>query len=154
MAKRIRLGDVFEIPTSRGLAYAQYVHKRPEWGALIRVLPGFHSSRPPQVDRLVAEPARFVVFFPLQQAVSRKIFEVVANGPIPDEAKELPLFRARGFIDREGRVQDWWLWNGEREWKIGELSDEYRRLPIREVWNDTLLISRIEEDWTPAREKV
>jgi hypothetical protein len=42
--KRPRIGDVVEISTPRGLAYAQFTHKHvtpPKFGALIRVAPGF-----------------------------------------------------------------------------------------------------------------
>ena len=46
MAKRIKPGDVIEIPTSRGLAYAQYALKKEQWGALIRILAGFFEERP------------------------------------------------------------------------------------------------------------
>ena len=36
-----RFGDVIEIATDKGLAYAQYTHEEPRfYGSLIRVLPG------------------------------------------------------------------------------------------------------------------
>jgi hypothetical protein len=149
MGKRVKEGDIIEIPTAKGLAYAQYALKNREWGALLRVLPGFHQTRPADFAPLVAQPERFVTFFPLQAAVSRKIFAVVAHADVPARAQVFPLFRAAGFIDRDGKVQDWWLWDGEREWRVGQLTDELRRLPLRSIFNDTLLITRIEEGWTP-----
>ena len=152
MAKRVRIGDVVEIPTRRGLAYAQYTHRVEQWGSLLRVLPSFCLSRPERFDQLVIQPQRFVTFFPLQAAVSRGIFEIVDNQPVPPEAQALPLFRKAGFVDRQGKVHDWWLWNGEREWRIGQLSAEQRRLPMLGVWNDTLLIARIEEEWLPEKD--
>jgi hypothetical protein len=95
---------------------------------------------------------RFVVFFPLQTALNRSIFSVVAHEELPESAKQFPVFRAAGHIDREGRVHDWWLWDGEREWKVGQLTTEQRQLPLLELWNDTLLIERIEKEWTPEHE--
>ena len=44
--KRPRIGDVVEISTPRGLAYAQFTHKHdapPKFGALIRVAPGYYD---------------------------------------------------------------------------------------------------------------
>src|SRR5260370_663958 len=79
MAKNVRIGDVIEIPTGRGLAYAQYCLRKERWGALLRILPGFHQTRPSDLSQVVAQKERFVIFFPLQAAVNRKIFEVVAN---------------------------------------------------------------------------
>jgi hypothetical protein len=150
MLARPKIGDIIEIPTRRGLAYAQYTHEIERLGALLRVLPGFFKARPPSFSDLVKEPASFVTFFPLRRALSRGILKVAGYEQVPDEAKRFPLFRAAGFVDRDGRVHDWRLWDGEREWAIGKLSAEQRALPIRGVWNDTLLIQRIEEGWTPA----
>ncbi|KKQ94781.1 MAG: hypothetical protein UT18_C0007G0037 [candidate division CPR2 bacterium GW2011_GWC2_39_10] len=74
---------------------------------------------------------------------------IVGNEPVSEEFNKLPLFRARGGIDTDGKVVSWWLWDGEKEWKIGNLTPEQRKLPIREVINDTLLIERIESGWKP-----
>jgi hypothetical protein len=144
------IGDVIEIPTSQGLAYAQYTHEKDEWGALIRVLPGLFGSRPVNLDDVVRQRERFVTFFPLKAAVRKKIVRIVGRGEIPPEARAFPLFRAAGAIDREGRVLDWWLWDGEKEWRVPELTAQQRVLPIRAVWNDTLLIQRIQEGWSPS----
>lgn len=152
MLARAKVGDVFEIPTSKGLTYAQYVHNNDKWGALIRVLPGFFPKRP-GLSQLAKEPERFVTFFPLEAALTKKIFQIVGTEEIPPTSRAFPVFRAAGHVDREGRVHDWLLWNGEREWKIGQLTDASRALPIRSVWNDTLLVQRIEEGWTPATDR-
>ena len=152
MAKRVKIGDVIEIPTSRGLAYAQYSHRKPKWGALLRVFPGFYAERPDDFGPVVEGESAFVTFFPLQAAVGRKIFEVVANLPVPERAQEFPVFRDAGFIDREGRVHDWWLWDGEKDWRPDRPIEELRHLPILAVWNDTLLIERIEQEWTPEKD--
>jgi hypothetical protein len=153
MGKRVRLGDVIEIPTSKGLAYAQYSHKKDQWGALLRVLPGFFLKRPDDFGRVVAQKERFVTFFPLQAAVNRGIFKVVANEDVPVTAMGFPVFRAAGLRDRSGRPHHWNLWDGEREWRVAQLSEDQWKLPIRSVWNDTLLIERIEEEWTPEKER-
>jgi hypothetical protein len=42
MMRPARIGDVVEIPTARGLAYAHLTHKAPIYGHLIRVVEGFH----------------------------------------------------------------------------------------------------------------
>jgi len=149
---KIKPGDVFEIKTRKGLAYAQYVLRNSEMGSLIRVLPGFHEARPTRFSELSRQDEQFVTFFPLQAAIDQDIFEVIANEPVPEKSRELPLFRARGHIDREGFVHDWRLWDGEKSTRIGKLAPDQRKLPIKEIWNDTLLIERIEEEWTPERE--
>src|SRR6266850_2017215 len=128
MGSRIRVGDVIEIVTDKGLAYAQYVLKKEQWGALIRVLPGFFEKRPSDLCDLVREKEIFVTFFPLQAAVNRKIFEVISNCPVPEHAKHLPLFRDAGHIDRQGKAHNWFLWDGERSWPVDKLTEEQARL--------------------------
>jgi hypothetical protein len=153
MPKQARIGDVVEIPTQRGLAYGHYALRHQQMGALLRILPGFFPERPTDFCELVKQPPRFVTFFPVGAAIHRGIFEVVANIAVPESAQTLPLFKACGHIDRQGRVRDWWLWDGERERRIGRrLCREHRPLPFREIINDTLLIERLEEEWTPELE--
>ncbi len=153
MARRIRIGDIIEIATKRGFAYAQYVLKKERWGALIRILPGVFHERPHNLCELVAEKEKFVTFFPLQAAVNRNIFEVVANCDVPKHASEFPLFRDAVHIDRQGRVHNWVIWDGERSWPVDKLTREQASFPIRAVWNDTLLIERIENGWTPETDR-
>ena len=63
------------------------------------------------------------------------------------DAKEFPVFRT-GVANDVGNVEVWWLWDGTKEWKIGKLEPGMEKLPIRGVWNDTLLVQRIIEEWS------
>jgi hypothetical protein len=150
MLKRIKIGDVIEMQTAKGLSYAQLSHIHPRYGALIRILSGFFKSRPVELFKLINEPESFVVFFPLQAGVNRKLVKIVDNAPVPDAAKPFPLFKA-GIPDPvTGKIEVWWLWDGNKEWKIGQLKPGQSILPSRGVWNYSLLIERIESGWTPA----
>jgi len=52
MKQNVKIGDVLEVPTPRGFAYVQYAHYQKPYGTLIRVLPGFHQSRPTDFAQL------------------------------------------------------------------------------------------------------
>ena len=148
MAK-IKIGDVVEIKTSKGLAYAQYTHKHKQYGALLRVFDGFHVVRPIDFTGIANSCPKFSCFFPLSAAVDRNIVLIASNANVSDDMKVFPVFRA-GMIDPSlKKVVTWWLWDGEEEWRIGSLSKDQRRFSIRGVWNDTFLIERIESGWTP-----
>lgn len=139
-----------EIPTKKGLSYAHYTHKQERYGALLRVFGEHHASRPNNFDAIVRNRPAFMIFFPLGAAVNRGIFPLVSNVPVPLQAQHFPTFRCAGLQDPvTGKVGAWWLWDGEREWRIGELTAEQRSLSIRGVCNDTFLIERIEAGWTP-----
>jgi len=152
MARRCKIGDVIEIPTRIGLAYAQYSCRHSNYGYLLRVLQTTYQSRPDHLADMVREKEKFVAFFPLQAAINREIFHVIANFPVPSEASGCPIFRT-GMPDPQTRkVEIWWLWDGEKSWKVGELTSAQRKLPLRGIWNDTLLIERIETGWLPEND--
>jgi regulator of RNase E activity RraB len=58
--------------------------------------------------------------------------------------------RMAGSRDKSGRVLDWWLYDGNREWRIGQLSPGQEQLSIAAIWNDTLLVDRILSGWAPG----
>lgn len=143
------VGDVIEIPTPKGLAYAQYTHRHDLYGELIRILPGLYDRRPESFAELVRSKELYFVFFTLAAAVSKGVVEIAAQESVPRAAVEFPLMRRRGAITPDGKVLNWWLWNGETEWRVDELNEEQESLSIRGVWNAALLVERIVEGWTP-----
>ncbi len=148
--KRPKIGDVIEIQVQSGFAYAQCINKHvkpPNWGHLLRVFPTIHQSRPQDFSEIVTGPEQFTVFFPLGAAVARGIVKIASQEIVPEPFRKFPIFRA-SHLTREGYKGGWWLWDGEKEWYVGELTLEQRHYPIRAIWNDTLLIQRIEEGWT------
>jgi hypothetical protein len=152
---RPKTGDVVEIDTGRGLAYAHYSHRHPMYGALLRVFADLKPERPADLAAVVAGEPTFQTFFPLAAALNRGIVSIAGHVPLSEHAKQFPTFRAAGIEDpRTGRVGQWWLWDGENEVQVGPLTDEMRRLPIREVWNDTLLKERILSGWTPENDSM
>lgn len=141
MNKRPKIGDIIEIPLSgAGYGYAQYTHKHKQYGALLRVFQVQEKVR--NVSELSTFELQFTTFFPLGAAVNRGIVNIVGNLPIKDEFKTFPTFRA-GVANQSGLVEVWWLWDGENDERIGKLSPEQMKYPIRGVINDTLLIERI-----------
>jgi len=144
--KRPRPGDVIEISTPAGLAYAQYTHKHeapPRYGALIRVLPGIFESRPSTFASLVQERERFWVFFPVGPACHRGMVRVVAEEQLPLWAYRFPTFRS-------GRSGLWFLWDGETEKQVEQLSEVERSLPWKNgIWNLAMLVTRIASGWMP-----
>jgi hypothetical protein len=157
MAQKTSIGDILEVPTKRGLAYVQFSHYHeppPHMGAIIRVLPGFFQERPLEFQSLADQKELYFTLFPVQAAVNRKIFSVVGHAAIPPHANEFPLFRNGVINPQTGKVDQWWLWDGTKSWKIGDLTDDQLDLSLESGWNDVLLISRLEQGWTPRNAEV
>jgi hypothetical protein len=152
---KVGIGDLIEINTNKGFAYALYTHrhdKPPRFGALLRVFDELHSSRPRDINDVASGLVRLTLFFPLQAAVDRGLVEVIGNVSVPESLQAFPTFRSGMVNPQTKKVESWWLWNGEREWPVGALTPEQRMLPIRGVWNDAILVQRIEEGWRPEND--
>jgi hypothetical protein len=148
---RIKFGDIFEIATPKGLAYGQYLLRHKEYGALVRMFSGFHERRPDELGETIGD-VQFTIFFPLQAAVNKDIVTIVGNAPIPPEASTMPIFRSGSVHPATGKVEVWWFWDGEKEWRVGTITPEQRKMPIRGVCNDTYLIDRLVEGWRPEND--
>ena len=60
------LGDIIEIPLSKGFAYAQYINNHtapPRYGTLIRILPDTYHKRPTDFTKLAEGKELYSVFF-------------------------------------------------------------------------------------------
>ena len=144
-----RIGDVIEIPTASGLAYAQFTHKVPLYGHLIRVVEGMWRTRPQALEEVINAPTRFFTFFPVAAALNQKIVNLAGNRPVPSHFVGFPLMRKAGLEPPGGGKVDWWLWDGKEDRRIGALTPEQRKLSIASVVNDTMLVQMIESDWHP-----
>jgi hypothetical protein len=152
MRRRPRVGDIVVIKTDQGAALAQYTHKHPEFGVLVRVLrAGAMVDTGAEPAALARLPTQFATFFPLGAACARGIAEILGHAPIPDSDRAFPCFRQPLRVDpRQTGATNWLLWDGEREWIVPELNEEQRHYPIRAIMNDTLLVERALSGWSAA----
>lgn len=144
MAKKVKLGDVLQILTSQGVAYAQVTHKHPEFGYLIRVFSGFYDSKPQYFSAVVESPVQFSAFFMVQSAVNQGLLSVAANVPVPESLQAFPTFRSRNG----GSGGSIWLWSGNESIKLERnLSFEEQKYPTRGIISAPLLVERIEKHY-------
>lgn len=152
---RAKIGDIIEISTKEGFAYAQYTHNHneaPKYGQLLRVLEGVYAEHQNNLEILLHNPVQFVTFFPLNAALTRGIVSVIGNMPIPTKWQEFPMFRVKGLIDKETKkAKRWGLWNGvHKETMLDRpLTEAEKKLPILAIINDAMLIEYIEMGWRP-----
>jgi len=152
MAQKIRIGDIIEIPTKKGLVYAQYTHEHsepPHYGSLIRICSGFYNERPKDFSIIAKSDTLFHIFVPLQASVNANLVEIVSNETIPTKAKKIPVFRGGLIEPKINKVLTWWFWDGKKEWKVGEITKEQRKIPILSIVTVPCLVEKIESGWTP-----
>ena len=145
----IKLGDIFEIKTTKGYAYLHFIYKDKETGDLVRVLHGLHSKRPIDFNDLASHQEQFMVFFPLSFANKKNIVEFVGSYPA-DEFEKPKFMRIEHFV--RGEFIGWHIINTDT-WQrqlTQALSPEQKKLSPWGVWNDTLLIESLENDFSLA----
>jgi hypothetical protein len=149
--ERIDIGTVVEVPTENGFGYLQFTHRNELMGALVRVLPGVHATRPVDFGPLVASHETYVTFVPLLEAIRAKMFTAVAHAPVPERARNFPLFRAAGpRVKGSSEPTSWWLWDGKEERRLESLSPEQRQLPIWEATMPPVIVPRFNARWKPG----
>ncbi|TPD65422.1 adenylate/guanylate cyclase domain-containing protein [Flavobacterium microcysteis] len=145
--RRIKLGDIFEINTTKGKVYLHYIYKDKTIGNLIRVLPGLYSDRPANLLKLADSKESFMVFFTLSVAYKQKIVEHV--GHYPADSFEKPKYMRTEHIVR-GEFLGWHIIDTET-WQrqlAKMLTLEQKKLSPWGIWNDILLIENLVNDWS------
>jgi hypothetical protein len=146
---RLKIGDVFEIETSNGIAFFQYVHENEDIGSLIRILPIIHmDNKKGFLNDLVEQKELYFIHFPLGAALRQKIVSKMGNYPIPKDFVLPQKFRDDHSIKGEficWHIVDYETWQRE---KVEKLTDEQKQLSPWGTWNDTLLKERLAENWT------
>jgi hypothetical protein len=163
MKKKPRIGDICELKTSAGLAYLQYTHDGKDMGQLVRVLPGWYSSRPPDFSALTNQQEMYFTFYTLEYALRAKQVEIVSNQPVPEWARDVPVMRkAGGLTDTEGRTLNWTIGPAlklstiedlKRAHHIRGLTPEQAKLSIDAIWPHPIMVQKIAEGWTPERDE-
>ena len=127
-------GDLVEIETTGGLAYAQITHIHPAYPEVLRILKGLHAARPADLRQLDQRPTAFVTMFPLASALDRQELagRKVGSLTVSSEHKAFPTFKMP-IYDKRGNVAYWWLWDGDGLTYKVDLDGSYDAYPRREV---------------------
>lgn len=146
-ARSLKPGDIYEIETKDGFSYFQYTHKTQLMGPLIWVLKGKFNEAQELAD-VQSLPHLFCTFFPVQGVHKAGLIRWLGTAPIPGSRQNFPLFKASA-----GGSDNWWLWDGEKEWRVGKITKEQMKLPVREICNFPALVQLIEKNWLPESGK-
>jgi hypothetical protein len=151
---RLKLGDIVEIRTSKGFAYAQYVnfHDRPpRYGTLMRVLPGIFPQRLKDFEQLVLEDGSYCCFWWAPRDLAERKIRLAANVPVPKEFRKMPMFKWGISSLFTGHVRQWSIWNGKTRGSkpVAHLTELQKRYPIKQIVSLEIVKYRIESGWRP-----
>ena len=155
MAKRPRIGDIFEIPLTSGFAYGHYILKYtepPSWGEFVRILRGVRTERVTDWEALSREDDQFLTFYPLGRAVREGVVTIVGHVDVPERLRTFPAFKTYGKLEQVpgGCVLSWLIGSGAKivAVKHEDLTEAQRQQPLKRIIGHESLIQRIESGWT------
>jgi hypothetical protein len=142
MSKKPKVGDIFEIPLSKGRkAYGQYLHHS-KMGPIVQVFDLISDNV--TIDQIVSSNLLFPpVITGLYAAIKNGYWKVIGYRPILGFVH--PKFVSTLYDQDTGKAGIWFLWNGEIDIQIGPvLPSEYKNLEFLVVWDPTNVVHRIE----------
>jgi hypothetical protein len=158
--KKASVGDIVEIKTPVGFAYAQYTHPSGTTGELVRVLPGLYRNRPSDLAQMARQKEIYFVFYILNYALRADQAEIVSNQPVPEWAKSHPAMRHSAAIDETGKTIRWRIISAasrltledlQRTPVLTQLTPEQEKLSIHEIWPHAVMVKQLARGWTPER---
>jgi hypothetical protein len=148
MARKPKIGDIFEIPLSGGKkAYGQYLHYS-KMGPIIQVFDLILDSDANREQIILSKPLFPPVITGLYAAIKKGNWKVIDYQPILNFIH--PKFISTLYDPHTGKAAIWFLWDGERDIRIGPtLPPKYRGLEFLVVWNPQDVVNRIETGEIP-----
>lgn len=148
--KKLQIGDIFEIKTELGLSYGQLTHRHPTHTDVLRIFRPKFKQRPHDVSLVTKQDVEFTVLCPVSFGFRTKTLERVGHAPVAPELQAFPKFRNSNRSPEHPEIDDWWIWDGEKETRVGTLSSEEMFYPRMNILNLVAIKELIEGRTHPA----
>lgn len=145
--KKIELGNVYKLNTSKGAALLQLINlpedKRNDV-EMIKVSYNLFDSIT-EISDAIFDNGYFFIKFPVKAALRKKIIELVGFINLPDDFQAPYRFRTPHYF----KNNHWIISNNidDSFIEVEQLSNEQMLLSPDSTWNDTYLKERLEEGW-------
>lgn len=146
------LGDIYEIETTSGLGYFQYVGTSKRYCELIRVFPGTYSQRPSSFEETLSRGEAFMTFYPLPRALSEELVTWVHHEALPERFRVFPMMRWGTGTPPSGGARKWRLFDGEDFGALQEMTPELAKMSVAGTSGHASLKNKIETGYTPESE--
>ncbi len=150
MAKKLQIGDIFEIETELGLSYGQLTHRHPTHTDVLRIFKPKFKVRPENPAIVAAEEVEFTVLCTVGAGFRTGTMPRVGNCAVREQLQPFPKFRNGTANPETGVVEVWWIWDGENEVRVGKLSAEQMNFPRLAIRNLVSIKDLIEGKTHPA----
>ncbi len=140
MARRVKIGDIFEVETQKGFIYFQYVYRRVDKLQTINLF-NYVSKTKLNLEEIDTSNIKLTVEYPVTIAYNRHMIDFIGNKDFPEFI--YPKYKiSRAIITKNA----WDIVNTDtliRE-RIIKFSDEQLKMSPSGWWNPIFLIEWIE----------
>lgn len=147
--KNSEVGTVYAIKTSIGYGLFQCVQHDDIGIDVVRVLQPIIQNIGEFSPELLQERERYFIKFTVQAALNRKLILFIGKYNVPSSVKVPKKYRFLDLVPHRN-IRNWYIvdakTNGMR--LISNINEKFLSLSSDGIWNDTLLIERLEEGWT------
>jgi hypothetical protein len=145
MKVTIAPGDIIEVELKNRKKYFQFIYKDDEYmaGHLIRAFEyEVKPNEKPDMVKILKSPIAFYTYTRVVEGVKDGLWKKVANNPI-EQNFEPPTFRQTNDVfSITPKSSKWFIWkkNFANKKMIGELTDEYKKLPISSIYPPVAIV--------------
>ena len=145
MARRVKIGDIFEVETQKGFIYFQYVYKRLDKLQTINVF-NYVSKTKLDLEEIDTSNIKLTVEYPVTIAYNRDMIDFIGNKDFSEFI--YPKYRIDRALklSREDNARGWDIVDTDtlKRKRVINLNDEEKKLSPSGWWNPTFLIEWIE----------
>ena len=149
MKHTILSGDIFEVKLKDGKKYFQFVYKDEEYmaGHLIRVFNyTVEKDENPKPNEVIKQPILFYAYTRIIEGIKEGFWNKVGNISIEKDF-DSPTFRqTNDTFSTTPKSKNWFIWKNKFSNKkfIGELTDEYKKLPFSSIFPPQAIVKWME----------
>lgn len=144
---KVKVGDIFEIATSNGVAFFQCVFTDKIEGELIKVFNKTFTNGIDNIEILSSISDTYFIGFPLNAALNKKIVTQIGFLQVSSKFVKPRFRRSKNGFGKNPK--GWFIVDTYTDNRIyvEDLDEEQIKLSPNGIINDTLLIKRLDEGW-------
>lgn len=152
--RTVKVGDVFQILTSKGVCYGLVTHTNIKWRFVVAIFRDLYTKEPEDFDAVVAGVPQITTTFLIQEAVSSGLFALVAHVDLPGHLRNFSTFRSTNNL--KGDQTLWFFWEGQTQRRVERpLTDKEKKYPRGpSLLSAPLLIEMIQNNYRVERDYI
>ena len=148
----VKLGNIYEIETSLGYYYIQYINFDKLMGYLVRLIDHRFDER--QTDSLIVGniATKYSFFYALPATIKHGVCRLIGNAQIPEADRAMPDLVSQMHMRPETPAKWEIIHPDGSSYQLNKLTKAQKNLPIWSIPSHPTVVRRLLEGWTPEQD--